>query len=155
MLEDRKKELQDTRLIADKLRKKLKLKKLQFDPKRLSKSRIVCKNTTCCDSKDSGNNDNEVVTIYKTHCHAVCFLDNVKEDVVADPGLIQCYAFKGQNICTVCSHRWQEHLHVVYELEEVEMTVTDTKIVRQLQDKANDMMLRRTGLWKPVSTQTL
>ncbi|RFU74130.1 aaa atpase domain containing [Trichoderma arundinaceum] len=53
---------------------------------------------------------------------------NGAQDVVADPGLI----------------KWQEHLHVLYELSEVKVEVTDTEIERQLKAKVDDVTLRQT-----------
>jgi hypothetical protein len=146
MLEDRKQQLKDTRLSADMLRKKLMLDKIQFNSLQLQKPRTVCKDTSCCDFKDSGKGDNETVTIYKTHCHAVCYLDDVQEDVVGHAGLIHCAAFGGSNICSKCGHRWMAHLHVLYELEEVMVQVKDTEIERQLQVNADDVTLRQAGI---------
>ncbi|PNP46678.1 hypothetical protein TGAMA5MH_01629 [Trichoderma gamsii] len=144
--EDKKMELSDTRLTAQNLRKKLRLEKIQFQAEKLDKPRTVCKNTSCCDFKDSGLGDGEVVTIYKTRCHPICHLKNVKEDAVADPGLIGCAAFARTNVCKLCRHRWQEHLHVLYELSEVKVQVTDMEIERQLKANADDVTLRQTSI---------
>lgn len=146
LYEDRKVELSDTKLTAHNLRKKLRLEKIQFNAEKLDRPRTVCKNTSCCDFKDSGLGDGEVVTIYKTRCHPICHLKNVKEDVIADPGLIGCAAFAGTNVCKLCRHRWQEHLHVLYELSEVKVQVTDSEIERQLKANADDVTLRQTGI---------
>jgi hypothetical protein len=146
VFEDQKQELKDTRLTAENLRTKLLLEKIQFDAKQLQKPRTVCKRSSCCEFKDSGKGDGEVVTIYKTHCHPVCRLKNVKEDVIAAPGLMRCSAFQGTNIWKQCGHRWQEHLHILYELESVTVQVKDTEIERQLQANADDVTLRQTGV---------
>ncbi|KAL7786204.1 hypothetical protein V8C37DRAFT_419623 [Trichoderma ceciliae] len=146
LCEDKKNELNDTRLTAQSLRKRLRLERIQFSAKKLARPRTVCKNTACCDFKDSGLGNGEVVTIYKTHCHPVCFLINVKEDVIADPSLIDCLAFNGTNTCKLCHHRWQEHLHVLYELSETKIGVIDIEIERQLKANADDVTLRQTGI---------
>lgn len=139
-------ELDGTKLTAVNLCKRLRIEKIQFAAKKLDRPRTVCQNHDCCDFKDSGLGDGAVVTIHKTHCHPQCYLDNVKEDVVADPGLIHCYAFGGRNVCRLCSHRWQEHLHVLYELSETKVLVTDTEIERQLKSNADDVTLRQTSI---------
>jgi hypothetical protein len=139
-------ELDDTKLTAANLRKRLHIGKIQFAAKKLDRPRTVCQNHDCCDFKDSGLGDGAVVTIYKTHCHPICYLDNVKEDVVADPGLIGCAAFAGTNVCKLCRHRWQEHLHVLYELSETKVLVIDTEIERQLKSNADDVTLRQTSI---------
>ncbi|KAL7802006.1 hypothetical protein V8C44DRAFT_370786 [Trichoderma aethiopicum] len=144
LCEDKKLELTDTQLTADKLRKRLRLERIQFKAVKLNRPRTVCKNPDCCDFKDSGLDDGVVVTIYKTHCHPECYLNNVTEDVVADPGLVQCWAFNGANVCRVCQHRWQEHLHVLYELIETKVQVTDKEIERQLKANADDVTLRHS-----------
>ncbi|KAM6486148.1 hypothetical protein HDV62DRAFT_403453 [Trichoderma sp. SZMC 28011] len=142
LCEAKKVEVTTTKLTASNLRRKLRLERIQFKAIKLDRPRTVCKNPACCDFKDSGLNDGVVVTIYKTHCHAECYLNNVTEDVVADPGLIDCWAFSGSNTCQICQHRWQEHLHVLYELSEVKVQVTDTEIERQLKANGDDLALR-------------
>ncbi|KAM5350227.1 hypothetical protein ACJ41O_006732 [Fusarium nematophilum] len=145
MLEDKKRELKDTRLTTDSLRKKLHLEKIQFNSKALRKPRTVCAATECCDFKDSGKDDGEVVRIYKTHCHPECYLENVTKDVIADPGLINCWAIDGNN-CHVCSHHWQQHLHVLYELKEARVQVKNTAVEQQLRANVNDVTLRESGI---------
>ncbi|PNP52300.1 hypothetical protein THARTR1_07080 [Trichoderma harzianum] len=142
LCETKKVEVRGTKLTANNLRRKLRLERIQFKAIKLDRPRTVCKSPTCCDFKDSGLNDGVVVTIYKTHCHPECYLNNVTEDVVADPGLINCAAFDGRNTCQICGHRWQEHLHVLYELSEVKVQVTDTEIERQLKANGDDLALR-------------
>ncbi|TFA98453.1 hypothetical protein CCMA1212_009627 [Trichoderma ghanense] len=146
LCEDKKLELTDTRLTADKLRKRLHLERIQFKAIKLDRPRTVCKNPDCCDFKDSGLDDGVVVTIYKTHCHAQCYLNNVTQDVVADPGLIRCAAFCGSDTCQVCQHKWQEHLHVLYELCETKVQVVDKEIERQLRANADDVTLRQLAI---------
>ncbi|KAL7912004.1 hypothetical protein GGI35DRAFT_303913 [Trichoderma velutinum] len=144
LCENKRTELSDTQLTASNLRKRLRLEKIHFKATQLDRPRTVCKNPDCCDFKDSGLDDGVVVTIYKTHCHPVCSLNNVKEDVVADPGLIGCAAFNRTNNCLRCRHRWQEHLHIVYDLSEVKVQVVDAEIERQLKAKVDDLTLRQT-----------
>ncbi|KOS21323.1 hypothetical protein ESCO_006786 [Escovopsis weberi] len=144
--EDQRNTLADTKLSADALRRRLLIEKIQYVARKLDRPRTVCKRVECCDFKDSGKGDGEVVTIYKTHCHRECYLNNVTQDVVADPGLIQCAAFAGSSFCRSCSHSWQEHLHVIYELDEVVVKVKDQEIERQLRAKADDMTLRQTAI---------
>ncbi|KAH8669776.1 hypothetical protein BGZ60DRAFT_538625 [Tricladium varicosporioides] len=144
MCDDQIQDLKDHRLGGDQLRKRLHLQKVQLDPETLAKPRTVCKDQTCTEFKDNGAGD--VVTIYKTHCHKICYLTDVKADVIAHPGLIHCIAFNDQNYCTTCSHHWQQHMHILYELKESTKTVTDTEIERQLRDHASDVQLKQTAI---------
>lgn len=96
--------------------------------------------------RDDGNGKNEKVAIYKTHCHPICYLKDVEADIIAHPGLIQCAAFSGQNSCNTCSHHWQQHLHVLYELKERTATVKDSEIEKKLRVHADDVTLRQTAI---------
>ncbi|KAF4631768.1 hypothetical protein G7Y89_g6371 [Cudoniella acicularis] len=146
LCDDQIQDLQDHRLGGDQLRKKLHLQKVQLNPETLAKPRTVCKDQACTEFKDDGNGEGNVVTIYKTHCHKICYLTDVKADHVAHPGLIHCAAFNGSNYCTTCSHHWQQHMHVLYELKESTATVTDTEIERQLRTHASDVQLKQTAI---------
>jgi GTPase SAR1 family protein len=144
LCEDQVQELKDTRLSGDKLRTRLHLQKVQLKSETLDKPRTVCQHPYCMEFKDDGNGENKVVTIYKTHCHSICYLTDVKADQIAHPGLIRCAAFNGTNFGTGCSHHWQEHLHVLYELHEHTATVTDSEIEKQLRAHSDDVTLKQT-----------
>lgn len=106
LCEDRMKELRTTRLTGDKLRQRFQLKKVQLNPETLAKPRTVCTAAACVEYKDDGNGDGKVVTIYKTHCHAICYLTDVRPDTISHPGLRQCAAFCGSEYCkgSGCKH---------------------------------------------------
>ncbi|KAI8635426.1 hypothetical protein F5Y19DRAFT_482655 [Xylariaceae sp. FL1651] len=146
MSEDKIKQLKNTRITGDNLRKRVNLQRINLRSKQLNKPRTVCKDASCIEVKDDGSGEGKVVTVYKSHCHPVCYLTDVKADQVAHPGLIHCAAFNGNNHCQQCGHQWQSHLHVLYELEEYMATVTDTEVERQLQENANDVVLRQTAI---------
>jgi len=148
LCEDKKAELQNSRLTGDKLKKRLQIQKLILEAKPLDRPRTVCKNNSCCDFRDDGTGTNNKVTVYKSLCHAPCYLRGVKVDTVAHPHLINCSAFSGSNICnnSKCRHHWQEHLHVLVELVESMQTITDTEIERQIKAHADDLVLRQTAI---------
>ena len=146
MAEDKMRDLQDHRLTGDQLRNQLHVQKVQLNAVQLDKPRTVCTKASCTEVKDDGKGQNQKVVIYKTHCHPACYLDGVKADEVAHPGLINCAAFMGSDHCTVCQHHWQEHLHVLVELHDETVTVVDSAIQQQLQNHANDTTLRETAL---------
>ncbi|KAI0425683.1 hypothetical protein F5Y09DRAFT_334771 [Xylaria sp. FL1042] len=146
MSKDKIKELQDTRITGDNLRKRVNLQRINLRSKQLDKPRTVCKDSNCIELKDDGSGEGKVLTVYKSHCHPVCFLKDVKADQVAHPGLIRCAAFGGNDHCSRCNHQWQSHLHVLYELEEYMATVMDTEVQRQLQANADHVALRQTAI---------
>ncbi|KAM7202953.1 P-loop containing nucleoside triphosphate hydrolase [Naviculisporaceae sp. PSN 640] len=146
MFQDRERELADSRLTGDALRKKLLFERLELRKKDLSMPRTVCTNRDCIEQRDDGTG-NRVVE-FTTHCHAQCSLKDVAAEVVAFPGLISCWAFNGQDHCRVCTHNWREHLHILYEFEEYTATVTDTRIEQDLAANASDSEKRQHGLLK-------
>ncbi|KAH7173325.1 uncharacterized protein B0J16DRAFT_311119 [Fusarium flagelliforme] len=150
LVADKLKELKDTRLTGDELRKKLHVDKIEFSAKKLEKPRTVCKHKECCDYKT--NSDGEIVVIYNSICHQDCNLADVTEDCVGDPGLIKCRAFKrgSRNHCIhkSCGHHWQEHMHYRYELEERKARVKDTEVERLLKANTDDIEVRQAGIRK-------
>jgi hypothetical protein len=67
MCKDREKELADTRLTGDALRKKLQFEKVQLRQKDLAMPRTVCTDQACIAVKDDGTGRR--VTEYKSMCH--------------------------------------------------------------------------------------
>ena len=146
LCEDQRAELKDKCLTGDQLRKSLHIQKIQLRPEPLDKPRTVCAHTDCTEIRDDGMGRNEKVTVYKTHCHAECYLDDVPHDVLAPPGLINCAAFRGFSRCRGCQHHWSEHMHVIYELKEHTVTVEDSTVAQQLRDHVDDITLRQTAI---------
>lgn len=144
MCQDREKELADTRLTGDALKKKLQFEKVQLREKNLSMPRTVCSDRGCIEIKDDGTGKR--ITEYRSHCHVECYLDDVPTEVMGFPGLIQCWAFDGKDHCRTCRHHWRMHLHIMYEFEEFTTTLTDTTIEKDLAANANDTTLRQKGV---------
>lgn len=142
---DRLEELKTTRLTGDKLRRRLQLQKIQLIAEPLTQPRTVCAHGSCVEYKDDGQGNNNVVTVYKTHCHTVCYLSNVPVNTIAHPELVGCAAFGGAQNCKKCTHHWQHHMHVLYELREEMATVTDTEIEKQIKKNADDVTLKVTA----------
>lgn len=115
LAEDKVRELGDERLKGDELRGRLQTQRIQIHVTALNKPRTVCCDPSCTEVRSDGNQDDVLVTVYKQHCHAVCYLSGVQVDKMADPGLIDCAAFSGSSICQHCSHHWQQHMHIFYE----------------------------------------
>jgi len=144
LCQDREKELADTRLTGEELRKKLQFEKVQLREKNLSMPRTVCSDRNCIEMKDDGAGKR--VTEYKSHCHQECYLTDVPAEVMGFPGLINCWAFSGNDHCRTCRHHWRMHLHILYEFEEFTATVTDMRIEKDLAAHASDTTLRQKGL---------
>ncbi|EPE30994.1 P-loop containing nucleoside triphosphate hydrolase [Glarea lozoyensis ATCC 20868] len=147
LVQDHKKALGDERLKGDALRKRLQIQKVQFVTHILDQPRTVCTEAACTECRDDGNQESKNLTIYKTHCHAPCYLENVKCDTKADPGLVDCAAFSN-GYCNGCGHNWQQHMHVLYELHEQTGIVKDLEIEKQLNDHADDLTIRQAATYK-------
>lgn len=146
LCEDRVQELKHTRLSGDQLRTRLHFQKVVLNSETLAQPRTVCCHASCTEVRDDGKGNDNKVTIYKTHCHPVCYLTDVDPDIIAHPGLIHCAAFNGTNSCKTCSHIWQQHLHVLYELKEHTATLRDSEIEKQLTANADDVTLKQTAI---------
>ncbi|KAJ9656414.1 hypothetical protein H2198_004992 [Neophaeococcomyces mojaviensis] len=146
MCEDDIQKLQDTRLTGDKLQARLNPKKKCIRLTELDKPRTVCNNLDCVEFKDDGTGSNTMLTDHVQRCHAPCYLTDVKPDTLAQPSLVDCWAFQGGETCTQCQHHWSEHLHVLTELEEYETVVKDKGIAEQLTRHASDLVLKQTAI---------
>lgn len=146
IMEDEVEMLKDERLKGDQLRSRLHVQKVQMNTEQLDRPRTVCAHRNCIDIQDDGKGQNNKVIVYKSHCHPVCYLEGIGHDQLAHPGLIHCAAFSGQMNCSLCSHHWQEHLHVIYELVPETVTVIDSAIERQISAHADDITLKQTAI---------
>ncbi|RSL54596.1 hypothetical protein CEP54_009771 [Fusarium duplospermum] len=146
-LENNLKDLADRRPKGEDLRQKLHPEVPSWKPKKLAKPRTICTAKSCSKVRISSNGDKIVVT--KRQCHADCTLPNVEKETLSDPALKKCRAFdRGKrDTCNApgCSHRWQVHMHILYEAEEVTIRVKDEEIARLLELHASDMKLRETA----------
>lgn len=146
LVEDQVQILKTQRIKGDELRNMLHIQKVQMNAETLDRPRTVCSDKACIDVRDDGKGQNTMVIVYKTHCHPVCYLSDVQADVMAHPGLIKCAAFSGNLTCNKCTHHWQQHLHVLYELQEETVTVIDNGIQQQLASHADDITLRQAAV---------
>ncbi|KAK5687475.1 hypothetical protein LTS10_001613 [Elasticomyces elasticus] len=146
LVEDQVESLKDTRTKGDELRNMLHVQKVQMNAERLSQPRTVCSDQACTEVRDDGKGQNTLVIVYKQHCHPQCHLDDVQADVMAHPGLIRCAAFGQRQNCIQCGHHWQQHLHVLYELQAETVTVVDNGIQQQLTNHADDITLKQMAL---------
>jgi GTPase SAR1 family protein len=146
VVEDAMEALKDSRLRGDQLRNSLHVQKIQMNSEQLDRPRTVCAHSSCIEVQDDGKGQNNRVIVYKSHCHSICYLDGVEHDKMAHPGLIDCVAFSGNTNCLQCSHHWQQHLHVMYELFPETVTVIDSRIEQQLNNHADDITLKQTAI---------
>jgi hypothetical protein len=85
-------------------------------------------------------------TVYKSLCYKECYLSNVPVDTLSCAELIRCYTFRGNEKCNVCGHHWQQHLHMMSELEEKMVNVKDEGVEEKLRKNANDISVKETAI---------
>ncbi|TGZ76808.1 hypothetical protein EX30DRAFT_228160 [Ascodesmis nigricans] len=124
------------------LQSRLKIKTLQLQTVPLQRPRTVCSDNSCT----THQTENGIMrTVYSTKCHDPCFLDDVAIDKLADPKLLNCYAFTGDK-CNVCKHSWQMHLHVLYELSNIMVEVDDENIKFAIENAKTDLDKREIAI---------
>ena len=148
LVQDQMEALKDRRVKGDELRNLLQIQRVQMNAEPLPRARTVCAHKSCIQVRDDGKGQNDMVVVYEQHCHPVCYLEDVQADVLSHPKLIRCAAFSGNTTCTNCHHHWSEHLHVLYELHEETVTMTDPGIEQQLANHADEITLKQTGINK-------
>lgn len=104
--------------------KNLKLKgELMFDyiqliPVDIDHPKTVCHASKCIEKRGIPGTKNETTTIYKTVCHAHCYLPDVPTETVGAAQLERCKAMKTDGTCGNCGCQWQMHLHITYDMKE-------------------------------------
>lgn len=144
--EDKKAQISILRERSAALLRLLRVNKVQLRPVALEKPRMVCTNANCVDYRDDGSGEGRVVTVYKTICHDGCYLTNVRPDEIASPGFLKCEIFDNSGQCTQCNHPQQQHMHVLYNLEEKVVTVVDSEVEAHLAGCAEEIRLLETAL---------
>ncbi|KAF9949262.1 hypothetical protein BGZ70_001844 [Mortierella alpina] len=121
-------EAQDNKISAQGLKAKLLCSYMDLDPINLDQPRTVCTSPSCTTVNDK-------IVRYNKHCHTACQLPNVAINVINHAGLRGCAAMNGTESCTVCGCRWEKHMHVKIDYNEVKKQKTDTAVEKQLKQK--------------------
>jgi hypothetical protein len=152
-------ELQSKKLSRKDLEKRLHIPKHTLRAERVDDPRTVCANAACTETRKSGTGQGydgmeQHKTIYKTICHKHCSRPNVQEDMVADPGLMTCHCIiqsgPEAGTCRRCSHSWQEHLHIRYELLPDTTIVTDSFVEQELRQNSSSTQVQEKLLQSKV-----
>ncbi|KAF9285497.1 hypothetical protein BGZ68_003808 [Mortierella alpina] len=121
-------EAQNNKISAEGLKAKLLCSYMDLDPINLDRPRTVCTSPSCTTIYDK-------IVRYNKHCHTDCQLNNVAINVINHAGLRSCVAMSGGETCTVCGCRWEKHMHVKIDYNEVKKQKTDTAVEKQLKEK--------------------
>ncbi|KAI0892882.1 hypothetical protein F4806DRAFT_505347 [Annulohypoxylon nitens] len=138
--------LRDKEVSVEELKLKLNIQQVQLHSETLDMPRTVCSNMSCVEYRDGRNGTK--VAFYEQSCHDPCYLDNVDADTIAHAQLINCSAFSGKSTCSKCQHVWQQHLHVMYHLNEVTVTVPDPEIQEAITQNNISIKTKRDAIRK-------
>lgn len=128
------------------LKKHMYVTMMTLQAHKLDQPRTVCSHTNCVEYKDDGTDPGKVNLriVYKTQCHNPCHLNNVPVDQIAHPDLINCTAFS--NGSCKCSHSWQQHLHVLYELRPEQKTIKSGDTELRLKAAKSNMEKKKIAI---------
>ncbi|KAF9961419.1 hypothetical protein BGZ72_003676 [Mortierella alpina] len=121
-------EAQNNKISAEGLKTKLLCSYMDLDPINLTHPRTVCTSPSCTTIYDK-------IVRYNKHCHTNCYLTNIAINVINHAGLRDCDAMRGAETCRVCGCRWEKHMHVKIDYNEVKKQKTDTAVEKQLKEK--------------------
>jgi hypothetical protein len=132
-------ELTETKAEGTRLRALLNFKKVEIGSRPLSEPRTVYADPACVEYKDDGHGTRRTIH-KKPYCHDACALGHAPADIANCKELMGCAAFSCNNcVCTNCNHRWQEHLHIYYELCDEYVTVKDSSVEEKIKPHAKDV----------------
>ncbi|KAF9342361.1 hypothetical protein BGX34_008288, partial [Mortierella sp. NVP85] len=126
-IENMRSEAQNNEISAKDLKTRLMCSYMDLDPINLDRPRTVCTSTSC--TTIHGN-----ITRHNKHCHVDCQLPNIAINVLNHAGLRSCWAMNGET-CRICGCRWEKHMHVKIDYNEVKKQRTDTAVEKQLKEK--------------------
>lgn len=136
LLEDKKTELRSAKESQKELAKKLYMPIIDLEVQELGYPRTVCTSLTCIDVIQIEGETKK--TNYKTHCHEHCYLSGVQTELTNNSALQNCSAMNENNNCRVCGCSWRSHMHITYELYEVEKKIINRNIDNKIKDKQTD-----------------
>lgn len=146
IMDDKKRILQSHNTKDGNLSQKLLITTVSIEAIPLGYPRTVCTAEKCIETRNIPNTENTLQTIYKTHCHTHCYLNNIVPERVPDPGLRQCAAMAGKENCQQCSCRWETHMHITYDQVQKSTQTKDPEIERLIKDNADEKTISDTAI---------
>lgn len=145
LVQDHKEELQRHRGNYDDLLSKVNVTQVGMNIRQLGHPRTVCSSPECIDTVNIENTSANQ-TIYKTHCHPHCYLENVEKDLCPNPDIQNCTAMGGTLSCQVCNCSWNRHLHIDYEQIQVSSEVEDPLVRAAIDQNLGEQQVLEAAL---------
>ena len=122
--------------INDKI--KLEEKDLMFDIVGLEREDLAYPRTVCTNEKciTTGSFNGSSVINYTQWCHDHCYLNGVTTEVTNNEALKQCQAMNN-DVCTECSHGYEEHMHITYQYNQVSKKVENQDVRNMIRTNAS------------------
>uniref|UniRef100_A0A1I7YYI4 Tudor domain-containing protein n=1 Tax=Steinernema glaseri TaxID=37863 RepID=A0A1I7YYI4_9BILA len=140
MIEAKKVELQEMKKQYVDLKSQLSIKQTSLEVVPINYPKTVCASRQCIETiAIPGSTESQ--TLYKTICHAHCYLNNIEPGRYPNPGLQGCAAMAGKMNCQGCGCSWETHLHIRYEQKQVTVEVTNKEVDKVLDSKNSDEVL--------------
>ncbi|TKR63158.1 hypothetical protein L596_027023 [Steinernema carpocapsae] len=105
--------------------------------------RTVCHAEQCIETVEIPNSGGRTSAHFKTICHAHCYLGDVMENRIPDPGLRFCAAMSGEN-CRGCGCPWDKHMHIRYLQEFKTKEVDNPAVKRQIDQNGAQKTSKQT-----------
>lgn len=139
--EDDIRDLQQSNTRQEDLEKRLRTRVKTLTAVRVERPLTTCADKACVEYWDSGTKGKDgksiLSTKYKSLCHSPCYLEGVALENIGDAALKSCWAMAYGDVCRRCSHPWNTHLHINYQLEEGYKEINDPDVEASLRQNAD------------------
>ena len=145
LADDKKKELQSldfSSYDANSLNDELYIKQISFESKNLTRPRTVCTDVKCTKVVKIGGVDS---VDYIQHCHPECYLDGITENTINNLEIKNC-ACMDDGTCRECNHDWSLHMHITYELIQIEQSVIDENVQKMIEQNESSKIVIESSI---------
>ncbi|KAF5301885.1 hypothetical protein FQR65_LT08717 [Abscondita terminalis] len=114
------------------LKSKLYIPTVDLKVVKLNQPTTVCTSTKCSTIYQIGGKKR---WHYQQKCHEPCYLKRVPNEIIGAPELLNCAAMELNGECSICTCRFQVHMHIYYRTEIFENKVEDNTIKNNISSK--------------------
>jgi len=143
VIEDRQRELLHMDADMTDLGKRLRIPTVDLKQVQLQQPTTVCTAPKCIEIRTAGLVSK---TNYIQKCHNPCYLKGVQAEILNNTALLGCSAMEGTANCTKCGCSYVSHMHIYYEMEEMDVLVEDSAVKDLIAQKADGKALIRQSI---------
>jgi GTPase SAR1 family protein len=142
LIKEQQNEIKNSNQTIEELKDKLYITQIDLEPVTLGYPRTVCTSSGCVESLQIEQTNIKKID-YITHCHPHCYLDGVTCNQVNNPALRGCKAMNQDGKCEICGCKWDKHMHITYENDQVTKNIKDQNVELQISKKKSDQETKR------------